>query len=311
MCETRRRERAPVGQPALPLLGAVRAWLGALLLRQPRRRDRGVRGERAGRRAPGRGHHAIGGWRPGLGAGGLVVRVRRARAGARADDEARGRPRARAGGAMLQLGEPRAGASWRSAGRRRPSICASEAEKHLRRARPASARGDRGRVRGPRSCSPRATPPARPRRPGCRPRSSTRSARRSRRRSRAVSRAARWPRPASEHEAIAALREAEQVFDAVRLGADRATRRAASCASWARAPRRAARRPPRTRGVGSLSKRELEIAELITDRLTNHEIAEQAVPQQEDGRVAHPQPVREAGRLVPRGGRAHRRARAA
>ena len=48
------RGGAALGEPARALLGAVRAGLGALLRRRPRRRDRGVRGERARRSPPGR-----------------------------------------------------------------------------------------------------------------------------------------------------------------------------------------------------------------------------------------------------------------
>ena len=105
----RRRERAAVGEPALPLVGAVRARLGALLLRQPRGGDRGLRGERASRGRPPEGRDdAVGGRRAGLGARGRVAGDRRDRARLRADAGARARSRARAGRAVLQLGEPRA-----------------------------------------------------------------------------------------------------------------------------------------------------------------------------------------------------------
>ena len=53
-----------------------------------------------------------------------------------------------------------------------------------------------------------------------------------------------------------------------------ATRRGASCASSARARRSAGRRRPRSPAIASLTKREREIADLVTDRLTNRQIAE-------------------------------------
>ena len=68
--------RAPVGQPPLPVLGAVRARLGPLLRRRPRRRRRRLRGERARGRAPGRRHDAGRQRRPGLAARVDAVRDR-------------------------------------------------------------------------------------------------------------------------------------------------------------------------------------------------------------------------------------------
>ena len=72
-------------------------------------------------------------------------------------------------------------------------------------------------------------------------------------------------------EAIAVLRQAERELDTcgsvrVRDGC------AASCGASVRAPSRVAGRSGDS-GVDALSKRELEIAELVTDRLTNREIA--------------------------------------
>ena len=63
------RGGAALGEPARPLPGAVRARLDALLRRRPRRRDRGLRGERARRSAARRRHDS--------------ERRRRARLGAR------------------------------------------------------------------------------------------------------------------------------------------------------------------------------------------------------------------------------------
>ena len=139
----RRRERAPVRQPALPLVGAVRARLGALLLRRPRSGDRGVRGERARRGRPPEGRDdAVRRRRAGLGARGRLAGDRRDRARLRADAEPGARSRSRPGGAVLQLGEhraraPHAGQAGGGRGLRAPGGGA------VRRARPAAARGDR------------------------------------------------------------------------------------------------------------------------------------------------------------------------
>ena len=86
--------------------------------------------------------------------------------------------------------------------------------------------------------------------------------------------------------------------------------RGASCASSAPAPSRAGRRRRATRAWSALTKREREIAELVTDRMTNREIAARAVPQREDDRVAPAQPVHQARRVVADRRRAHGRARA-
>ena len=59
----------------------------------------------------------------------------------------------------------------------------------------------------------------------------------------------------------------------LRLDPRRATRRAASCGGSARGPRCAGRRRARTPASTSLTKREREIAELVTDRKTNRQIA--------------------------------------
>ena len=129
MCETAVESARLVGQPALPLLGAVRARLGALLLRQPRRGDRG-RARRArgcGGRLMG-GHDAVGRRRAGLGARGRVAGDRRDRARLRADATARGGSRSRPGGAVLQLGERRAGAADAGPAGGMPSDCAEQAE---------------------------------------------------------------------------------------------------------------------------------------------------------------------------------------
>ncbi len=77
-----------------------------------------------------------------------------------------------------------------------------------------------------------------------------------------------------KHDAIAALREAESALD--RSGSARARDEARR--ELRKLGARAEARGPSAgdeSGVGSLSKRELEIAELITDRMTNNEIAEQ------------------------------------
>ena len=60
-------------------------------------------------------------------------------------------------------------------------------------------------------------------------------------------------------------------------------------------------------GVGSLTKRELEIARLVVARRTNREIAETLFLSPQDRRDAHPQHLRQARRRLPRRGRPHRR----
>ena len=79
-------------------------------------------------------------------------------------------------------------------------------------------------------------------------------------------RAGRSPPPGERDEAIAALREAERELDA--CGSRPRARRDAPRAAQARRARRAARAGDRRRlaASASLTKRELEIAELVTDR---------------------------------------------
>ncbi len=235
------RGGAPVGQPALPLLGAVRARLGALLLGRPRRRDRGVRGERAA---------SAGGWPAG--------RCRRQAAGPagrsasrcfEAGEHERGYELMRAVGgdeleqkipvercfdwemlalAELALGQP---------GRRRRVRRALGAER--RAARPAPAGGAR-RAHARRGAAGDGEPQAAARPGGCVVcRTRARSAPTCRPPSRASWQVRRSPRPASRAGAVAALREAEQELD--RCGSRARARRGAARAAQARRARRAAR----------------------------------------------------------------------
>ena len=245
------RVDAAVGQPPLPVLGAVRARLRALPPGRPRRGDRGVRGERARGRAHGGRHDA--GRRRRARPGCWLRPVRARRAGPRLRDHARlsaarrspqaipvercfnwetlgpggARPRAARGGRGLRA--PRRGARrdastctcprpWRTAPGRRSCSHAGDA----------AAAAARGRRRPPTA----ARPPAR----GCRRRSPA----------------------ASQGQALAAAGERkEAVADAARGRARArraaartacATRCAASCASSAPAPRPAGRAT--ARGLG-------------------------------------------------------------
>ena len=89
----RARGGAARAQPALPLLGAVRARLGPLLRGRPGRRDRRLRGERRARPPHARRDDALDRRRPGLGARDRAARGRRARA--RRGDPLPGRRRGR------------------------------------------------------------------------------------------------------------------------------------------------------------------------------------------------------------------------
>ena len=62
-------------------------------------------------------------------------------------------------------------------------------------------------------------------------------------------------------------------------------------------------------GVESLTERELQIARLVVDRKTNSRDRRRAVPQPEDRRDPHPQPLPQARRVLARRGRTRRRAR--
>ncbi len=114
--------RPAVGQPPLPVLGAVRARLGPLLPGRPACRRGRARGEQPGGRTPRRRHHAGRQRRPGLAARGHAVRAGRGGAGLRGapvDRWGRARPRD-PGGELLLLGDPRPGrAEARAAGRGR------------------------------------------------------------------------------------------------------------------------------------------------------------------------------------------------
>ena len=109
--------------------------------------------------------------------------------------------------------------------------------------------------------------------------------------------------------AIAVLREAERELDA--CGSVRArdeVRRELRKLGARSEPRGPAGGES---GLTSLTKRELEIADLVTDRLTNREIAGAAVPQRQDDRVARAQHLPQARRLLAGRRRARGRARAA
>ncbi len=140
--------------------------------------------------------------------------------------------------------------------------------------------------------------------------SPTPSACRSRPPSPAPSPAARWPQLGDKDRAVAELEQAAAELD--RCGAvryrDAAQRELRQLGQHIHRRTRPGR--PRQRGVGALTGRELEIAELIVDRKTNAEIAARAVPQQEDRRDAHPQHVPQARRQLARRDRSGRRTRA-
>ena len=127
----RARGGAARAQPALPLLGAVRARLGPLLRGRPGRRDRRLRGERRARAPHARRDDALDRRRPGLGARDRAARGRRARA---------------RGGAPLP--GRRRGAGAHGAGRSAASTGRSSCVLELQRGDLAARRGARGRVRG-------------------------------------------------------------------------------------------------------------------------------------------------------------------
>ena len=248
--------------------------LAALLRRRPRRRDRGLRGEPALRRPADRRHDPLRRRRTGLGAGGRPLHLRRDRAGA-GDDAGAGQRGDRVRGpgrALLRLGDA---SRWPSSttgdveaaegyAQRAEELAAAALDLQLPPALAAQdPRGDPARTRArPRRRSPR------------RGLASTGTAAAGARLQAAFSRSLLGQALAAageREEAIAELREAERELDACGSCAS-ATRSAASCASSAPAARRAARRPGRP-GIDSLTKRELEIADLVTDRKTNKEIA--------------------------------------
>ena len=249
VCEAAVEAARLADKPAVPVLGAVRARLGALLPRQPRRRR--------------------------------SRRARRARGSAAAWRAARCRPRAealagRSRRALFELGDVERGfETMRQLGR---TSCAtrsrwSAASTGRSWRWPSSRAGTLGGGRAATWRAPRSTPRrlglrlpsrARPRAPAppcCSPPGTPREGRRAARGVRRKAdrdrrrppggvlaqpaRAARSPRRASARRPIAALREAESELDALRLACACATRCAASCASSARAPRRAGARPRR------------------------------------------------------------------
>ena len=118
---------------------------------------------------------------------------------------------------------------------------------------------------------------------------------------------------AAQGETEAATRElaaAEAALDAA--GARR--RREEAAQELRRLGHRVARRPrpasaPAGAGLEQLTEREREIAELVTERHTNRQIAGRAVPVGEDRRDPPAQHLRQARRRLPRRGRARRRAR--
>ena len=264
-------------QRPLPLLVALRARLRALPRRQPRRGDRRRRGERAGRPAAGRRHDArrraadrAGSWRcarfeAGEVAAGVGDHARARRRRARAQDPRR---------ALLRLGDPGARRARARATRRPPRATSRRAEElaaelglHLPAA--LALRGARG---GPaRRRRARRRPP--PRREEAAVEAEAAGARLLAAFARALAGRGARRRPASARQAIA----------------DAARRRVASSTSAARVRvrdemrrelrklgARAEKRGPAAAGdsgVAALTKREREIAELVTDRQTNREIA--------------------------------------
>ena len=225
----------------------------------------------------------------------------------------RRRPRARdPRRALLLLGDARARRAGARPARRGRGASRSAPRSTPRRS--TSAAGWRSPAApARRSCSPPATPPeaavvGRARRP---PAASGRRRRAPGRVRDAASRAGRSPPRATRTAAIAALREAEGVFDACGAAARCATRPGASCASSARAPRSAG--PASGRGLRPRRAHEAR----ARDRRPRHRPQDQprdrrrALPQREDDRVPPAQHLREARRLLARRGRARRRARPA
>ena len=318
LCETARRGGAPVGQPALPLLGAVRARAGrATTPATSTARSRRARRARA----------SAGGWPaarcPSAGGGpGWALGVRAASRPASVEralrDDARARRRGRCEHKIpvercfdwemlalveLALGRPEAADALRRRAR----------SENAARARPAAAGGARRPHARARCCSPRGEPLEAARRRasvGGRGRDAIGA-----RLQAAFSRAAAGRALAAAGERARRDRGAARGrarARRVRVACACATRCAASCASSARAPSRAGRRPAEDSGSASLTQaRAARSPTLVTDRKTNREIAGDAVPQRQDGRVAHAQHLRQARRLLARRGRARGRARAA
>ena len=316
MAEARRgvrgrgRGNAPGRQPAVALLVVVRARLGALLRRRARGRDRRGRGERRGRPAARRRDLPIGGRRTGLDARVRPLRAGRVRTGAQGDERTRlGLARAQdRGRALLRLGdarahraggrqarerrrvratrrgERRAARAAAAGGHRRPHAC-SRAARRRRRGGRGARRVPIGRARLPHRRAPPGRLLARARGQGSRRRRGS---------------------PAGGGRSARGREGARRV----RVGAR--ARRGAPRAAQARRPRRGAR-PGQRRRHG----RGLAHEARARDRRADHRSADQppdrgeALPEQEDDRVAHPQPVREAGRFVARRGGAHRRTRPA
>ena len=313
LCEAAVEAARLSGEPALPLLGAVRARLRALLRRRPRRRDRGVRGERAGRR---------GGWpaarcpRRAAGRGGRSASrcSRRARSSARweimrelgGDDLAHKIPVERCFDWEMP-GARRAGAR---ASRRPPRpTCARRGARRAARPAPAdgarAARARRGPARRGRRRRPRPSSPRRRRTVG----RGGRRAAAGRLRARLAGPGARGGGRARAGDRGRCARPSASSTRAARCAS--ATRCAASCASSARARSRAGPRPAGDSGVAALTKRELR------DRRARHRPQDEprdrraALPQREDGRVAPAQHLRQARRVLPGGRRARGRARPA
>ena len=265
------RSRAALREPSRALPCALRARLDAVLRGRHRRRDRRPRGERGRGSEARRRHDSQRRRRAGLGARCRLARGRRGRSGTATplelggEDVARTMPVERCFDweslALLELaaGDVEAADAYASRAEEDAALLPLQLPAALaRRARAAVllARASRRRQLASR------TPPTRPPaggstsagcilasawkdRPSRRRESDSRRSRRSATRSTSSTRAAR-------------------------RGCE--TRCAASSAVSARGPSRAGR-PPGESGVASLSKRELEIAELATDRMTNREIA--------------------------------------
>ena len=268
----RGRDRAAVGNPPHLFWALCELGLGALLRRRPRRDHRGGRGERARGRPHG---------------GGTMPSAPVARAGRSPWPLRAGRRGEGALSLMLELAgedmESWARSSATSTGNSSPwrswRLGNLEAAAAIADAR----RGGGGAL--DLRCPPR-SPPARAPRCSCPGRRRGRAGRRralgggghgDRRRPagrgvelRARARAGRL---GERQRAIEVLREAERELDA--CGKRAHARRGPARAAQASAPAAEARGPATAddSGLEALTKRELEVSELVTDRMTNKEIA--------------------------------------
>ena len=308
-----RRGDAAVGQPARPVLGAVRARLRAL----PRGRPRGARSRPARRaRASAAGWPAARCPPAGGGPGWVLAHARSSRRGDVEPRAARSCTRSaattwrtRSRSSAASTGRSSRSSSSRAGDATAADGYARRAEEHAASLGLRAADGRRRCARGRPSCSPAAS-----RRGGRAP---------------ATSRPSSPPAIGARLQAAFSLAAAGRALAAAgdRARRDRrrcarprasstraarcacATRCAASCASSARAPSRAGRRPPATPASAALTQARAR------DRRPRHRPQDQprdrrrAVPEREDDRVAPAQHLRQARRLLAGRGRAHDRAR--